>query len=119
MVAMKTGALLRAAVECGCICAGADIETTKTALIFGEAVGTAFQVTDDILDVEGDADKLGKPIGSDEGQEKNTFVTMLGLAGAKAEEARLYREARELLARLCPENTFLPALVASLEGRQF
>ncbi len=119
MVRMKTGALLRAAVECGCICAGADEETKKTALLFGEAVGTAFQVTDDILDVEGTTEKLGKPVGSDEAENKNTFVTMLGIEGAKEEEKRLYGLARELLRTLCPRDIFLPELVDRLEGREF
>jgi len=119
MVQMKTGALLRAAVECGCICAGAGEEKTALALRFGEAVGTAFQVTDDILDVEGDKDRLGKPVGSDADQKKNTFVTVLGLEGARAEEKRLYAEAQDVLSVLCPDNGFLPILVRSLEGRDF
>jgi len=118
MVAMKTGALLCAAVECGCICADASAETTAEARRFGEAVGAAFQVTDDILDVVGDARTVGKPIGSDEAQAKNTFVTMLGLEGARAEERRLYAAARQSLARLCPGNEFLPHLLCALEGRR-
>lgn len=119
MVAMKTGALLTAAVECGCIAAGASKEQIELAWRFGQAIGTAFQITDDILDVTGDVALLGKPIGSDESAHKNTFVTMLGLDGARKEADRLQGEALKALAALCPENEFLPEMVTRLTKRNF
>ena len=102
MVGMKTGALLTAAAECGWICAGADENALSQVRRFGAAMGTAFQITDDILDVTGDASLLGKPVGSDEAAHKNTFVTLMGLENAEAEALRLQGEALLALKALCP-----------------
>ncbi|MBR6735782.1 MAG: polyprenyl synthetase family protein [Oscillospiraceae bacterium] len=119
MAAMKTGALLTAAVECGCIAAGASKEQTDIAKRFGMAMGTAFQIIDDILDVVSDTETLGKPAGSDIKENKNTFVTMLGLEGAKAEAKKLTDESLELLGLLCPDNEFLPQFICRLLERTF
>jgi len=119
MAAMKTGALLTAAVECGCIAAGASKEQTDIAKRFGMAMGTAFQIIDDILDVVSDTETLGKPAGSDIKENKNTFVTMLGLEGAKAEAKKLTDESLELLGLLCPDNEFLPHFICRLLERTF
>ncbi len=80
---LKTGALLRASAKLGCIAGGADTEMLDTANAYAKALGLAFQITDDILDVVGTAEKLGKPIGSDQNSHKTTYVTLLGMEGAK------------------------------------
>jgi len=79
MYRLKTGALIKAAAVIGCILAGADEEKEKAAAVYGEKLGLAFQVIDDILDAEGDEALIGKPTGSDEKNNKNTFVSLLGI----------------------------------------
>lgn len=76
---LKTGALICCAARMGCIAAGADEQTAKAIEGYAQRLGLAFQVRDDILDVTGSQDDLGKPIGSDTEQGKTTFVTLLGL----------------------------------------
>ena len=91
--AMKTGALLKFSVEAGTRLAGAGA-TARTALdTYGRAIGAAFQIADDILDVESDAATLGKRAGKDAGQNKATLVGALGLDGARRERDRLVEEA--------------------------
>ena len=91
--AMKTGALLKFSVEAGTRLAGAGA-TARTALeTYGRAIGAAFQIADDILDVESDAATLGKRAGKDAEQNKGTLVGALGLDGARRELARLVDEA--------------------------
>ncbi len=96
--AMKTGALLLFAVEAGGILAQAPERTRKALLDYGRAVGAAFQIADDILDVEADTATLGKSAGKDSEQGKGTLVALLGLDNAKAERDRLARVALEALA---------------------
>ncbi|WMJ84257.1 polyprenyl synthetase family protein [Oscillospiraceae bacterium LTW-04] len=117
MVAMKTGALICAAVHCGCIAAGASTNQTEKALAFAKKIGLAFQITDDILDVTGDSTMLGKNIGSDEKAQKVTFVSLMGLGAAQKEAEALFKSAQQDLAELFPENTFLPALTELLAHR--
>ena len=81
--AHKTGALLRAACVLGCIAAGASDTQIEKAAEYAEALGLAFQIVDDILDVTSDTATLGKPVGSDAAQHKNTYVTLCGLDGAR------------------------------------
>jgi farnesyl diphosphate synthase len=91
--AMKTGALLRFSVEAGARLAGAGA-TARVALdAYGQAIGAAFQIADDILDVESDAVTLGKRAGKDAAQNKATLVGSLGLEGARRSLARLVDEA--------------------------
>lgn len=90
---MKTGALIRAALALGGIASGAT-EAQLTALDdYGRHVGLAFQVADDILDVEGDSATLGKTQGKDAEANKPTYVKLMGLDGAKSEAKRLLAEA--------------------------
>ncbi len=91
--AMKTGALLKFSVEAGTILAGADAAARAALGIYGRAIGAAFQIADDILDVESDATTLGKRTGKDAGQNKGTLVGSLGLEGARRELDRLVDEA--------------------------
>ncbi len=79
MYRLKTGALLKASAAIGCILAGADEEKIAAACVYGEKLGLAFQLVDDILDYEGTEETLGKPIGSDEKNNKNTIANLLGL----------------------------------------
>jgi geranylgeranyl pyrophosphate synthase len=87
--ALKTGALIRAAVAMGAICAGASPTQQQALQRFAEAVGLAFQVQDDILDVAGESAALGKTAGKDQATGKSTYVSLLGLDGARAEARRL------------------------------
>ena len=79
MHGMKTGAMLRAACTSGAILAGASSSDLERAGSYGAHLGLAFQVADDILDIEGDEAKLGKPVGSDERMRKSTYPGLLGL----------------------------------------
>ena len=80
---LKTGALIRCACELGCAAADASSEQYEAAKNYAENLGIAFQIVDDILDVVGDPEKLGKEVGQDEANQKTTFVTLLGVDGAK------------------------------------
>jgi farnesyl diphosphate synthase len=96
---MKTGALIRAAVRLGAAC-GRPASTAQAAALdaYAQAAGLAFQVVDDVLDVEGSAVTLGKTAGKDARQSKPTFVSILGLAAAKARAEALRRDAQAALA---------------------
>ena len=91
----KTGALIGFAAEAGAIVAGADPAPLRR---YAAALGLAFQITDDILDVTGDEAKTGKRVGKDAGAGKATFVSLLGLNGARARAAELVAEAEAALA---------------------
>ena len=93
--ASKTGALIRWAASAGAIMAGADARPFE---VYGDNLGLAFQIADDILDVTGDAGKAGKRLGKDAAAGKATFVSLLGLDGAKLRAAGLVAEAEAALA---------------------
>ncbi len=78
---LKTGALISAAAQLGCIAAGGSTEQREKIVTYAQALGRAFQVRDDMLDEISTAEALGKPIGSDRANEKSTFLTALGLEG--------------------------------------
>lgn len=80
---LKTGALISAAAQLGCIAAGGSPEQRERIQIYAQALGRAFQVRDDMLDVISSDQELGKPVGSDRTNEKSTFVTALGLEGCQ------------------------------------
>jgi len=82
--ALKTGALIRAAVRCGAILAGAGEAQLKALTQFGEHVGIAFQIADDILDVVGSEEALGKTVGSDAARAKSTYPAVLGLPRSRS-----------------------------------
>lgn len=118
MYAHKTGALIRVACTMGCMVAGANDKMLTAATEYAQRLGLAFQIVDDILDVTGTPELLGKPIGSDAAHHKTTFVTLLGLEGAKAEASRLTEEALRLLEDI-PEHQFLTDLTEALLNRNY
>ena len=119
MYLKKTSCLLSAGAVCGSILAGADDEELKYAAEYAEKLGLAFQIIDDILDCTSDEKTLGKPIGSDEKNGKTTYVTLLGIDGAKAEAERLSNEALTALCKIKGDNAALRELTADLLDRKF
>lgn len=98
---LKTGALIESALQLGALCAGRDANTTHQALaIYGQSLGLAFQITDDILDVTTDTATLGKPQGSDAARGKSTYVRLLGLDGARHEAGQQIDRAKAALSEL-------------------
>ena len=81
--ALKTGALLRASVRLGAFAAGVDAATSQRLDTFADALGLAFQIRDDLLDIEGDSATLGKTAGKDAAQAKATFPALLGVDGSR------------------------------------
>ena len=90
---LKTGALLAASVEMGAILGHVAQEGRGHLRAYARDIGLAFQIADDLLDVEGDADKAGKALRKDEEQGKQTFVTLMGVDGAKAQARALVDQA--------------------------
>jgi farnesyl diphosphate synthase len=97
--ALKTGALLAISVEAGLILARPQEFQAAALRDFGRCLGAAFQIADDLLDAEGDEAAMGKRIGKDAGRNKATFVSALGLQGARDACAQLVHEAQEALTR--------------------
>jgi farnesyl diphosphate synthase/geranylgeranyl diphosphate synthase type II len=93
----KTGALIQSACVLGGLAAQADPPQLAALSGFGEEIGLAFQVADDVLDVTGTSDELGKTAGRDEALQKSTFVRLMGVEGARREASRLARRAIEHL----------------------
>jgi farnesyl diphosphate synthase len=116
--AMKTGALLAFAAEAGAMMAGADADDRASILAYGKALGAAFQVADDILDVEASPDAMGKATGKDAGRGKATLVSALGLDAAKAERDQLALAAELALAGFGPEAEVLRAAARFVVARR-
>ena len=115
---LKTGALITAALEMGWAVAGGTGEQREALRRYGSALGLAFQIQDDILDVVGDEAVLGKPIGSDARSGKTTFVTLKGVDGCRALAARLTGQAAEALSPFGEAGAELRALAESLAARE-
>lgn len=94
----KTGALIRCAVRLGAILSGADKPTLLKLTTYGEKTGLAFQIIDDILDIEGDPDKLGKKVGADTAKQKATYPAAVGLEQARRDADALINEAVSVFA---------------------
>ncbi len=92
----KTGALIRGAVRIGALLADTDAATLKRLTTYGEKIGLAFQIIDDILDIEGDQKKLGKQVGSDSKNQKATYPAAVGLDQAKKDAGKLIDESLAL-----------------------
>ena len=117
MVSLKTGALIRAACVGGVLLAGGDDIKCKAAEDYASAIGLAFQIQDDILDVVGDQTLLGKAVGSDEANEKTTFVSVYGLEACRGMVRNLTMEA-ECAADVFSDSGFLKALAGYLAQRK-
>lgn len=111
MHSMKTGALIRAAVKMGAIASGhADSAMLQKLDRYGHCIGLAFQVVDDILDIESDTETLGKPQGSDAEQNKPTYPALLGLEQAKEQAQSLHQEALQNLTDLKDKGQVLAGI---------
>lgn len=115
---LKTGALIKAACLLGCIAAGASAEQRAAAAGYAENIGLAFQIVDDILDVTSDTSVLGKPVGSDEHNNKSTYVSLLGLEESQKIAALLTENAVSSLAVFGGDAQFLTDLAYSLAARK-
>lgn len=113
----KTGALIKASCLMGAIIGGADDELKNKLELYAKNIGLAFQIKDDILDVEGDGDVLGKPIGSDAECGKSTFVTACGLEKSKEMVKTLSEEAARAVSGINEYGDFLAWLALWLADR--
>lgn len=116
---LKTGALMEAAVLLGCIAAGVTDETLlNSARTYAQSLGLAFQIVDDILDVTGDVSQLGKPTGSDEKNQKVTFVRLLGLEQCRMLADKLTDRAIRALEDFPGDTAFLASFARELSVRK-
>lgn len=115
---LKTGALIESAMMIGAVLAGAAKEDVKKVETIAKNVGIAFQIQDDILDVTSTAEVLGKPVLSDEKNEKTTYVTLVGLEQAKLFVESISKEAIAMLHSLENKNEFLEMLLTELIHRE-
>ena len=113
----KTGGLIRAAAEMGCVLGYATEEQREAAKIYANRLGLAFQIQDDILDIEGDEAVFGKPIGSDEKSGKSTFPGLMGVETCRKMVQDLTDEA-VCAVKTLPESDFLVQLAERLVGRK-
>lgn len=113
----KTGALIMAAIRAGAHLGNADEETLRIFSDYGELVGLAYQITDDILDVEGDESVMGKEAGHDEKTSKCTYVTINGLEKSKAKVKELTESALELMKPYYDNAEFFNTLAIDLQNR--
>lgn len=104
---LKTSALIEASMMVGAVLAGASDEQVMKVEVMAKKVGLAFQIQDDILDVTGTLEELGKPVGSDEKNQKPTYVTFEGIEKASADVERLSMEAIATLDELQADGSFL------------
>jgi len=107
---LKTGALIRASARMGALLGGADEAQLAAVTHYAQAIGLAFQVQDDILDVTADTATLGKTQGADATRNKPTYVSLLGLDGAREKLAGLHRRALEALGQLDGDTGLLEQL---------
>lgn len=115
---LKTGALIEASMMIGAILAGAKDREVHLVEQISSDVGMAFQIQDDILDVTSTTEELGKPVRSDEKNEKTTYVTLKGIQKAKEDVERISRNAISMLDSLDTGNEFLRELIVHLINRR-
>ena len=115
---LKTGALIEASMVIGAILAGATEEEQHTVEQIAGEIGLAFQIQDDILDVTSTTEVLGKPVGSDEKNQKFTYVTFKGLEMAKEEVAKITEQALARMDSFALKNEFLRELMVYLIARE-
>nr|MDE6470771.1 polyprenyl synthetase family protein [Eubacterium sp.] len=114
---LKTGALISAACLLGCISAGASSEQLSAASKFAYSLGIAFQIQDDVLDIIGDQDKLGKPVGSDADNSKKTYASIVGIEKAKQDVKKLTDNAVAQL-KFFEDTEFIELLAYKLISRE-
>lgn len=114
---LKTGALIDAACRMGCLIAGASRDQLEAAESYAESLGLAFQIVDDILDVTGSTEVLGKPVGSDAENAKSTYVSLLGLSACRDAVRRLTDNAIKALSRFEGDTAYLARLAEDLATR--
>lgn len=114
---LKTGALIESSMMIGAVLAGADDQQIKNVEKIARDIGIAFQIKDDILDVTSTTEELGKPVYSDEKNNKTTYVTLYGLEEAEKKVETLSEEAIGLLGEINHENEFLKELILGLIHR--
>lgn len=114
----KTGALFKAAIRSGAILAGASARQLENLTVYAEQFGLAFQITDDILDVTGTQEEIGKPVGSDERNCKSTYVTLASLETAQVMAEKAVQDALAALHDFGPEAEFLREIVRYLLNRK-
>ena len=113
----KTGALLTAACRMGVAAGGGNEAQLEAASLFGAAIGAAFQIRDDMLDVLGNEQELGKPIGSDAQEEKNTYMALYGAEHCSQMIEKLTARAKDVLSGVFDDTAFLSALADSMAVR--
>ncbi|MCG7200969.1 polyprenyl synthetase family protein [Marinobacter pelagius] len=114
----KTGALIEASVRMGALSAGrVEVEALEALTTYARVLGLAFQVQDDLLDIEGSTDVIGKPQGSDAARSKPTYPALLGLEGAREHLAELLETAKSSLERFGPEADPLRAMADYVVAR--
>lgn len=113
----KTGKLIRFSIEAAAAIAKATEAETEALVQYSEHIGLAFQIGDDILDISGDEKALGKPIGSDLANHKNTYVSLLGLAGAREKLTQEVEKSLLSLKKLGFENERLGDIARYLQNR--
>jgi len=116
--ANKTGALIVASMQIGAVLAGADRDDENKIVSIASDIGFAFQIQDDILDITSTTETLGKPVGSDEKNEKITYVSLNGIDKAKKEVATLSERALNKLSSFENKNEFLAELIKMLIKRE-
>lgn len=116
--AHKTGALIRGAVRIGAMLAGANEPQLAALTAYGEHIGLAFQIADDILDVTGDEAALGKPVGSDVANDKSTYVALLGIAEAQALAHETTQHALDALSSFGAEAEMFRAIARFMVERR-
>jgi len=113
----KTGAMIQAAVRCGALAVGAEEEDLKALTSYGRRIGLAFQIIDDILDVEGDPEETGKAGGRDRYLRKATYPALFGLEQSRRRAGELIEEAIGALDRFGPEADALRGMARFVEER--
>jgi geranylgeranyl diphosphate synthase type II len=113
---LKTGVMISAAAELGCIASEMPAAMRQQAVEFADQIGRAFQIRDDMLDVIGNEQVFGKPIGSDQVEEKTTYVDLVGLSGCEAEVEKCTQKAKAAV-ESWPDHEFLFSLADLLAGR--
>jgi geranylgeranyl diphosphate synthase type II len=114
----KTGALIKAAVKCGALLGGADERQLTSIVRYGEALGLAYQIADDILDIEGTTAEIGKDAGSDQVRGKATFPAVIGIKESRRRAAELHEIALESLAGFDTRVEPLRALASYMLARK-